>query len=310
MKLKKYISIIGVLLFVYILIKLKISAVFREVVNVNLYYFIVGLIFAIFFIIFQTSKWLMIAYKQNIILPFFEAIKINLMTHFYGFITPGRVGVIMRANYLKKYTKTIGGGICNFTLDKVLEISSVLFIAIISSLIFQQKFNVIPLPVSLILFFGMIILTIIFIDKNRSKFLLKFVYLKLIPEKIKDKAKLTFNSFYENMPKKRSFVLFFLLNLLTWMTIYTTAFFIGKSLGINLPFIYFLAILPLGTLVAFIPITLSGLGTRDLVLITLFGIFSIEATKVFSMSLLTLFLTGIIPALIGWLIIFKRNLSN
>lgn len=310
MKFKNCFSLLGIILFVYILLKLNVSKVVKEILTANKYYFFIGIVFAILFLIFQTLKWLTIAYKQRIIIPFSDAIKINLMTHFYGFITPGRVGSIMRAKYLKKYTQTPGKGICNFTLDKILEISSVLFVAIISSLIFQDKFKIISLPFSIIAFIIIIAVTVIFIDKSRSKVLLRLVYLRLIPKRIKEKAKLTFHSFYENMPKKRNFVLFFLLNILTWLIGYTSAFFIGKSLGIELPFIYFLAILPLGTLVAFIPVTISGLGTRDLVLITLFGIFNIEATKIFSMSILTFTLTGIIPAFIGSLIILKRNLNN
>lgn len=79
-------------------------------------------------------------------------------------------------------------------------------------------------------------------------------------------------------------------------------FFSGLSIGINVPFFYYLAILPIATLVAQIPITINGLGTREVTIIGLFGILGIEATKVFSMSIIGLFIGSIIPAMIGFIL--------
>jgi len=145
------------------------------------------------------------------------------------------------------------------------------------------------------------------LDKKRSKFLLRIFYKKLIPKKIKERIKKGFHSFYEDMPKKRYFILFFLLNLINWIISYTVVFFIGLSLGIDISFFYFLAILPIGTFVSLIPITINGLGTREAMLITLFSLFNINATKVFSMSILSLFFAGVIPAIIAIFLIFKEK---
>jgi uncharacterized membrane protein YbhN (UPF0104 family) len=49
------------------------------------------------------------------------------------------------------------------------------------------------------------------------------------------------------------------------------------------------------------------LGTREAVMISLFGVIGISATKVFSMSLISIFLAGVIPALIGSFLIFKNK---
>jgi hypothetical protein len=124
---------------------------------------------------------------------------------------------------------------------------------------------------------------------------------------MKEKVKNGFNSFYQDMPKKRYFILFFLLNVLNWVVLYASTFFIGISLGIDISFYYFLAILPIATLIGQIPITISGLGTREAVMISLFGVIGISATKVFSMSLISIFLAGVIPALIGSFLIFKNK---
>jgi hypothetical protein len=133
------------------------------------------------------------------------------------------------------------------------------------------------------------------------------IYRKLVPKSMKSKAKATFHSFYEDLPNKRFLLLVFILNLVSWIVNYAVIYLIGLSLDIELRFIYFLAILPLATLVAQIPITISGLGTREITLIGLFGVFGIEAVKVFSMSLLAILLTNILPAFLALFLIFREK---
>lgn len=303
---KKYIAIIGIFIFVYLLIKLDVIKIMKEISKANLFLLLISVFLVFMFLIIQTSKWFFIAKNQKISIPFKEAFKINLISNFYGFITPSKIGTIIRAKYLEKYGAEIGTGVCNFTLDKILDISSVLFIAIIFSFIFRGFFSI-SIQYLIMVFLILIFLTLVFMKKERSKFLLGFIYRKIIPENIKAKARLTFNSFYENMPKKRYMILFFLLNIINWIFVYFISFLIGRSLGINLPFIYFLAILPLSTLVSLIPISIDGLGTKEATLIFLFSLFGIEATKVFSMSIIFLFVTGILPALIGSFFAFKHK---
>jgi len=91
--------------------------------------------------------------------------------------------------------------------------------------------------------------------------------------------------------------------------VYVVSFFIGKALGINLSFVYFLTILPKGTLVSLIPITINGLGTREATLIGLFALFGISAEKVFSLSMLSIVLSSIFPAIIAIFLIFKKKIN-
>ncbi len=308
MKWKNYLPIIGVALFIYILIKVNIYNIFREISNANIFFIFLSLIFVLIGLFTQTLKWFVIAKKQKMNLNFKEAFKINFVSNFYGFITPSKIGTIIRVEYLKKYTGNIGKGLCNFILDKILDTASVIFIAILFSYIFKNKFEI-PLGIFTSLLFGFILITLFFINKDRSKFFLKIFFRRFVPERMENKARLTFDSFYENIPRKRYFLQFFLLNLINWIVIYFVMYIIALSLNINVPFIYFLAILPIGTLVSMIPISISGLGTREVVLISLFKIFEVSATKVVSMSILTLLITTIIPAIIASFLIFRKNID-
>src|SRR3989344_4917472 len=105
------------------------------------------------------------------------------------------------------------------------------------------------------------------------------------------------------MPEKKYFILFFIFNILNWIILYSISFLIALSIGIKVSFIYFFLFMPIATFVGQMPITISGLGTREAVLISLFGLLGIEATKIFSMSLINIVINGIFPALIGIILI-------
>ena len=124
-----------------------------------------------------------------------------------------------------------------------------------------------------------------------------------MPERFKPKSKSLFNSFYEDFPKNGTLALSFILNVAIWIVLYGITYFCGLALGVDLSFSYYLAILPIATIIAQIPVTINGLGLREGTMIGLFGLFGVEAVVVFSMSILTLVITGIIPAIIAIFII-------
>ncbi len=304
---RKYLPIIGIVLFIFILVKINILEVVNEIRNANIFFIAASLIVVLGMFFIQTLKWFVIAREQRIKIPFKEAFKINVITNFYGFITPSKLGTVIRAEYLKKYTGNIGKGLCNFTLDKIFDLSSVFFMAILFSFMFREKIPFLPIKFFIFIFAGLVLATVIFISKSRSKAILRVFLKRMFPEKMKKKAKMAFDSFYDNIPRKRYFAVFFMLNVVNWVTNYFAVFLIGKSLGINLSFIYFLAILPIGTLISLIPISVNGLGTREAGLISLFSLFGVSASKVFSMSLLSIFIVMVVPSAIGSFLMFKNQ---
>lgn len=305
---KKYLPVIGIILFVYILAKIDFSEVVKEVSQVNVYFISIAIIVILIRLFSETLKWFTIARFQDMKIPFKKAFKINLVENYYGFITPSKVGSVIRAEYLKEYADDkIGKGLFNFVIDKILDVSAILFIALLFSYQFKDTLDL-PVTFFSALFLVFVLGILFFIKKERSYFILKFFHRKLIPSRLREKAKVTFNSFYEHVPRKRYFVLFFALNFINWLLNYLTAYYIGLSLGIEVPLVVYFAIYPIGTLVTMIPISINGLGTREATLISLFGLFSVGAAKVFSMSIIGLVIAGIIPCIIGIYLSFKKRL--
>lgn len=303
---RRYLPIIGIAIFIYLLIKLDVTKIAKELNNLNINYIGISIIVILIYFIFQTLKWFVLAKRQKINLSFGEAYKINFISNFYGFITPGKIGTAIRTDYLKKKGTETGKGISNFVLDKVLDFVSLFVLMILFGFSIYKK--IIPNGEWYILigsFILLIILFLIFYNKNSCKFCLGPIYRKLIPDKFKEKSRTLFHSFYEDIPSIPFLLMALIINLAAWVINYLNIYLIGLALGININFIYFLIILPIATLIAQIPITINGFGTRELTLIGLFGVLGIEATKVFAMSILSIIIVNVIPSIIAIIFVLK-----
>ena len=308
MKIKKYLPIIGIAIFVYLLFKLNISNIVNEIANADLNFLLIALFFVFIAFFTSTLKWFMIAKKQKIEIPFYEAFKINMMSGFYGFVTPSRIGSIIRVEYLNKFNKNkLGKGISNYVLEKIFDLGSLFFLVLLSSFVLKDVLSITYFHYALAGFFLILIFVFVIRDEERSRNILRFFYLKFLPKKIKETVKEGFYSFYDDMPERKYFVLFSMFNIMNWLVLYSIFFFIALSIGIEISFVYFLLFMPIATFVGQIPITINGLGTREAVMISLFGLLGINTTKIFSMSLINLVINGILPASIGMLLILHNK---
>ena len=141
-KIKKYFIIIGITLFIYLLIKLNVAEIFIQIKSANLDYIGIALIFISIYLIFQTLKWFVIAREQKVEMPFIDAFKINIISGFYGLVTPAKLGSVTRATYFKDYNGGTGKGFSNFVIDKILDLSSLFFLAIGFGFLFYSHLRI------------------------------------------------------------------------------------------------------------------------------------------------------------------------
>jgi glycosyltransferase 2 family protein len=312
-RIRKIIPFIGVALFIYLLIRLDVTKVIQQIENVNFLYIALALASTFIFFITQTIKWFVIARKQKITIPFKDAFKINLISSFYGFVTPSKIGSVMRIDYLSRYNGNTGKGLSNFIIDKVLDLSSLFVLSLVFGFLFYKSLITANYWYLIIIIFAiMIIISLIFYNKKNSKPILKFIHRRFVPKKLKERSRELFDSFYQDMPSLKFLALVFLINLVNWIIDYVAIYFMALSLGIHIGYIPFLVVMIISTLVAQIPITINGLGTREITLISLFGLplFGIESVKVFAMSVLNIIITNIIPSIFALVLLFGKEFKR
>ena len=307
MKIKKILPFFGLIIFVYLIYRIGIYDLIRTLKGANITYLLIGILTTPIFILPLAFKWYMILKKQNFDLSFLYVLKVYYIGAFYGFITPGRVGSLMRALYLKKKTKK-GLVECSsgIIVERILDLFVIFLFAFLGALILLKgNLNLsYAMIISFLIFAGLIF---IFMRRSRGMFILGLVYNYLFPKSIKDKADNSLNIFYNSLPKLRKLIPVLFVSFMTWISLYFQTYIFAWAFSINVPFYVFVAFAAIGTIIATIPISVAGLGTRELTLITLFSLYNVTPEAVVSMSLSSFFLIGLIEGLVGLIFIFKED---
>jgi uncharacterized protein (TIRG00374 family) len=232
--------------------------------------------------------------------------------YFYGFISPGGYGAYARILYLQNESKTsLHKCFSNVILFNTIDYISLLIIGLFSSIILLNISSDLLIIFITIIIVLILILSIflIFMKKDFSKkILIRILNFRIINKFIDNtKIKKNVDLFYEDLPNLNFLKTPFLLSILGWFLQFFELFLISKLFEINIPFLYFFAIISIANIVASIPITIYGLGTREIILISLFSIFNIIPEKIVSLSLFWFVIAWIIPSLFGGFISIKEG---
>jgi uncharacterized protein (TIRG00374 family) len=221
------------------------------------------------------------------------------MGWFYGLITPGKIGSLIKIQHLKEKTgKSITECSSSVVLDKIFDLIVVFLLGFLSSLLLARYVPNLYLFAIAILCF--LIISLVFIMKQKTnRYLLKNIWYYFIPEKYKGKIKSMYHEFYNRIPSFKKSGLFIIVTIAYWISAYSVCFLIAYAMGIRIPYYYFITLYAITTIISLIPISVNGLGTREATLIYLFSIFLIPLDKTMSYSIVVILLTMYIPAMIG-----------
>lgn len=305
MKIRKILPIIGLVLFICLVYTIGPIKIINSFIDVKISYLILAFLILALSLFAFAFKWSLILKKQRIYLNYFYLLKLYIIGFFYGTITPARAGSLIRAYYIKdKVKKPFGECASSIVLERIMDLFVIFIFAIIGCLLLLNYFTAKVLFYVVLTFVIFIVLIFFFINKRRSWWVFKGIYTIFIPKKFKSTIKDSYDSFYSNIPRLKKLIIPFLFTFINWIIVYIISYIIARSLSIKIPIIYFIPLYAFSTIIAIIPITIAGLGTRELTLVGLFSIFKILPEKVIAMSLLGLVI-GLLPAILGFILSLK-----
>jgi uncharacterized protein (TIRG00374 family) len=297
---KRILPFVGIIILAYIILRIGPENIINTFLGVNPLYLVPATLLVLVYISIQNIKWKYLLKQQGISVGFVPLFKITVIGIFYGLITPGKVGNLIRIKYLKKRTGKSTGECCvSVIFDKMMDLL-VLFVFSLVGIIMLAKFISFELAVIVSLFsFIFFIAVTALLREDISRRILRIFWKHLVPEKMKMKTKETFDTFFDNKISIRNAFIPFLLTVVAWIVLYSSAYLIAISIGIDIYYPVFLTIMPIATIIGLIPITVSGWGTREATLIVLFSIFGISSDKVLVMSLISNTLTYLLISVLG-----------
>src|SRR5207249_1823610 len=80
---------------------------------------------------------------------------------------------------------------------------------------------------------------------------------------------------------------------------------VARSLGLHVPIVYFFLFVPLLAVIVSLPISLNGIGVREVAGILMFGLVGVDRTRAFSLQFMT-YLVAVAVSLLGGLVFLAR----
>jgi len=313
MKFKRLLPLIGLIILIFIISTLDFNEIFRIFTNINPIYILLS--FFAFFPLFLlvTFEWQLLLKSQKINVSFWYSIKNFLIGYFFGFITPGGFGAYTRSLYLSEESGAplpkCFSNIITFNTIEFLSMLSAGFVgAIFLSSVYPYLFLII-----LFVFLVVLILYLFFFKSASSRHLFKKIVQCRIFAGMRDKLETSIESFHEDLPGFRDVILPFILAIGGRFLKFTMLFFIARLFEINIPFQYFILIMVVADVIASIPISIYGIGTREAALITMFsfpqltnGVFVIPE-QIISFSLFWFVIFWLTPSVIGAFFTFYES---
>ena len=231
-----------------------------------------------------------------------------LSSIYIGSFTPARIGEFSKVYYLKSDGHPLVPGIVSVFLDRLSDLLFLLIVCLASFFYFTSY-----LDSSSVIFFSLVILIVLILlifivyKKGIYKSVLKKIFFGLTPKKYRKNANLVFSDFVERFKqfKLNDYLVISFLTFFSWLLSFVMSWWIVKAMNLDyLGFIYTAIVLALSMLISLVPVSIYGIGTRDALVILLFGLKDVAAEKaiIFSMLLLLITVATTIFGLVAWIL--------
>jgi len=308
---KKLLPLIGIVIFIYFLTRLDFSVIISLFFQMNFSYILIAFLIFIPFYLIKAYRWNLILKIQKINYSLKNSILVYGIGTFWGVITPAKAGDLIKVFYIKKDGHSWGKSFFNVFLDRLLDIVFLLIFGYLSLFLFFNLFQKTIFNFSIFLI-ALIIISFFLIKNQNYKKIFKKVFYKLVPQDYQESWKLNYQDFIDEIKqyKIKDYSKIILITLLSWFLYYLMVYFLALGLNIkDVPFWVYPTAVTLASLASMLPISFSGIGTRDVIFILIFSQFGIIFEETIALSFMVL-LTFIAAALFGLICSFLKPLKQ
>lgn len=300
---KAALRLIGVALLGWLLARLGLDRVAAILARVDLRLALAAALLLIPQIALKTVRWQQILAAQGIRYPFRLAFSAYLVSLLAGLVTPGRVGEFTKVvSVCKECSVSTGLALSGVLADRVLDLGVVALVGGLG-LLRLGRFSVVWLVISLLL----VVFPVYLFLSERG-----YTHLAQTSARLGRWGAAVFApdgwvaQMRQGLLSLRGQVLAMvgLTTILAYGLYFLQAYWLAESMGLRLDFVSISYAVALGGLVSLLPISISGLGTREAVIVTYLGRLGIPAEQAVSLSLLIFsasYIFGSVLGALAWL---------
>ena len=296
---------IGLVIYVYKQTPLSEIRNNLQSINVRFLPFILLLFLSNTFI--SSVKWHLFLKADGFPMAVLGLMKNYLIATFFNIFLPSNIGGdVYRIYSISKESKNPATSVVSVLSDRLSGFLAIVILALIAALvIFFKVGNTEIMVMALSVFILLLLCIALFFYQKPIRFLLKTLHIERRP-KLNDFVEkfLAVFSVYRNNRALLAKVM--IISLVFQLTAIVCVRLMAVSLDIHVPFIYFCAFIPLITLIEAVPISIYGIGIRDLGYVYFFGKVGMTEVETRALALLYLSLT-LTYSLLGGVLFFYNS---
>lgn len=270
--------------------------------------FLLGFVMLVVVYLLKTIRWMLINRTFGVHLGYGPTLIFFLVSGFISVITPGRLGEFTRIFFLQRKTgASTAVATSSVVLDRVWDVLVLSLLGGVSLVMIFGGFSLNIMTIILIATFFLLSLAIILVPA------LVFVPLKIIFRK-KEPLLVEIDRVYHEWRANagRLFLPGFFLTLLAFLVLALIPLIFTRSLGQEVGIIPSVSAVSLSNMLAFLPVTVGGFGTRELVFSEIWkvlGYVTEPAITVSTAYFICNYLGSLVLGGITWLTWFRRHFS-
>jgi uncharacterized protein (TIRG00374 family) len=286
---------------------LDLRVVFSIIVDADPVPLLLSLVMVVPFVLLKAMRWKYLLRMQGFDYDFGNCTLAYLSSMYLGLVTPGRIGDFVKVLYLKKDGGIpISKGLSSVVVDRLFDLLILLCMAFTGVIALALSWNILLI----ILFFLLLFVLILFIFTNElaGRTIMNILYKVILPKKSKESAGVRFSAFYDGINQLKNVRIVFplILSVLSYSFFFAQCYLIAGSLGISISLLNVAFCISTANLISLLPISVSGIGTRDATLISIFSVLNLSKEAALAFSIMFLFISNIATCLIGLAAWFKK----
>jgi uncharacterized membrane protein YbhN (UPF0104 family) len=262
---------------------------------------------------FKTARWRLLQRAVGISpAPFGDSYRAYFEGLFLGLVTPGRMGEFVRVRHLTAHGAPLGTASATVLWDRIIDVLGLLALGTLALLPLAGDFRGLYLGTLVVLTLGVVAgIALVFAPPGRPKGLRSRIR-GLLEARTPSGGRVAAVG-GDILAASRQFrgsvlPLSVLWTLGGWVLYYAQAWSLARALAIPLPLLPLVVSVTAAAVMAFLPLSISGIGTRDAALVILFGRFGRPPEEALGFSALVL-LMMVLNALFGFLASRGRRIS-
>jgi uncharacterized protein (TIRG00374 family) len=313
MDISRLLPLIGVAIFIAVLLNVDLPEMLNSIAGASPPLLLLAAFVHIPLILMKAGKWKLITHAFGSKAPLSRFMQAWLVGFVTGIATPGRIGEFSKACYLRERV-SMGRALASIAVDRAIDIAVLFVLAILGAALFIYVYGgfihaeiMVLMAVLFAAFLASVSLVL-----ARGDIVKRFarpLFRRFVPGRYKPGMKTAFREFYAGLGeimKARTLVASSaVLSALSWLVIVFQCSLISMAISLRIDYAFLLSVIPVVTLLDALPVSVSGLGTRELALIFFLGIISIPmgAAVAFSILIFLLNYMLLVPfGLILWMV--------